>query len=144
MDSRKGINNPSQENEKGRKLISDKKITELYSQGESCAGIAYLSHCSETFIHNKLKSLGVAMRSRSKANQIFPDFIFILLYNFGLSASQVGRLLGVDSSTVIKRLHTLRFPLRFCNVAYRIRYSEKEFKKYFMTPDVMDQLMKLI
>ena len=125
--------------------LPDDKVIELYDQnGKSCVEIASISNCSETCIYNRLKSLGVKMRTRSQANQIFPDFIFILLYNLGLSASQVGRLLGVDSSTVVKRLHTLRFPLRSCDVAFRIRYNEIEFKQHFMTPDVMDQLMKLI
>ena len=123
--------------------LSDTKVTELYSQGRSCSEIACLDSCSETSIYNRLKSIGVTMRSRSEANQIFPDFIFIALYNIGLSASQIGRLLGVDPSTVTKRLHTLKFPLRSRNVASRIRYTNEEFKRYFMVSGVLDQLMEL-
>ena len=117
---------------------------QLYSDGESCAEIARLGNCSETSMYNRLKSLGVIMRSRSEANQIFPNSIFINLYNVGLSASQIGRLLGVDSSTVTKRLHTMLFPLRSRQVASRIRYTEEEFKRYFMVPGVIDQLMELV
>lgn len=124
--------------------LSDTTIIKLYSQGKSCAEIAYLNNCSETSTYNRLKSLGITMRSRSEANQTFPDFIFIALYNVGLSTSQIGRLLSIDSSTVTKRLHTLRFPLRSRYVASRIRYTEKEFKQYFIIPGILNQLMMLV
>jgi hypothetical protein len=121
-------------------FLSDAQITELYSLGKSCADIAHIGECSETTIYNRLKSLGVTMRNRSEANQIFPDCIFILLYNLGLSASQIGTLLGLDSSTVIKRLHKLNFPLRSGALARNIRYTNDEFKTHFMTPKILDIL----
>lgn len=124
--------------------LSDTTLIELYSEGKSCADIARLNNCSETSIYNRLKSLGVTIRSRSEANQILPDFIFILLYNMGLSSSQIGRLLGVCPSAVTKRLHTLRFPLRSRGVALSIRYTEKEFKRHFMNIDVLSRLEQLI
>ncbi|KKN70848.1 hypothetical protein LCGC14_0426310 [marine sediment metagenome] len=123
--------------------LHDAKVMELYSKGESCARVAHSDGCSETAMYHRLKSLGITMRSRSRANQIFPDSLFISLYNTGLSSSQIGRLLGVDSSTVTKRLHTLKFPLRSRGVAFRIRYTEEEFKQYFMIPSILDQLMEL-
>ena len=123
--------------------LPDTKVTELYSDRKSCADIARIGSCSETLIYNRLKSLGISMRSRSEANQIFPDSIFIILYNLGLSTSQIGRLLGINSSTVTKRLHTLHFPLRSRNVASRIRYTEEEFKRHFMVPGIIDQLIEL-
>ena len=123
--------------------LPDAKVIELYSQGESCAAIACLDGCSETSMYHRLKALGVTMRSRSEANQIFPDFVFVALYNLGLSTSQTGRLLGVDPSTVTKRLRSLKFPLRSRRVATRIRYTEDEFKKYFMVPGILDELMEL-
>ena len=124
--------------------LSDAQVTKLYSQRKSCAEIAQLGCCSETSIYNQLKSLSVPMRSRSEANQIFPDSVFIILYNIGLSVSQTGRLLGVDPSTVTKRLHTLGFPLRSRNTACRIRYTEEEFQSHFMISSVLDVLMNLI
>ena len=124
--------------------LSDAKVIELYSQGESCAAVARLDGCSETSMYNRFKSLDIKMRNRSEANQIFPDSIFIILYNVGLSTSQIGRLLGVDSSTVTKRLHTLKFPLRSRNIASRIRYTEDEFKQHFMIPGILNQLVELV
>jgi DNA-binding CsgD family transcriptional regulator len=124
--------------------ISDTKAIELYTMGKSCAEVAQIDGCSETSAYNRLKELGVTMRSRSEANKIFPDSIFISLYNLGLSSSQTGRLLGIDSSTVKKRLRVLMFPLRSRCVASRIRYTEQEFRRYFMVPGVLDQLVKLI
>ena len=120
--------------------LSHTEIVNLYSQGESCAEIARSDGCSETSIYHLLKLLGVKIRNRSEANKIFPDSFFITLYNMGLSSSQVGKILGVDSSTVTKRLHTLNFPLRSRNVALQIRYTEEEFKRYFMVSDILDQL----
>ena len=120
--------------------LSDVQVIELYSQGKSCADIARFGECSETATYNRLKLLGVTMRSRSEANQIFPNCVFILLYNLGLSASQIGTLLGLDSSTVIKRLHKLNFPLRSGTLARNIRYTENEFRTHFMTPKILDIL----
>ena len=120
--------------------LSDTQVINLYHCGKSCSNIAFLDNCSETTIYTRLKSLGITMRSRSKANQIFPNSVFISLYNLGLSTSQVGKLLGVDPSTVTKRLHTLKFPLRSRCVASRIRYSEEEFQKHFMLPVLLDEL----
>lgn len=123
--------------------LPDTKVIELYTQGRSCAEVARSDRCSETTMYNRLKSLGVKIRNRSEANQIFPNSIFISLYNIGLSSSQIGRLLGVNPSTATKRLHTLQFPLRTRCVACRIRYTEEEFKRYFMVPDILDQLIEL-
>ncbi len=124
--------------------MPDTQITELYTQGNSCAEIARINECSETSVYMRLKARGVKMRSRSQANQLFPNSVFMSLYNIGLSASQIGRLLGVDSSTVIKRLHTIKFPLRSRDVAFKIRYSEEEFQRHFMVSDVIGQLMILV
>lgn len=123
-------------------IASDVELRKLYEQDQkSCAEIASICYCSETTIYNRLKSIGVIIRSRSEAHQIFSDTIFVSLYNIGLSVSQIGRLLGVDSSTVTKRLHTLHFPLRSRCVASRIRYTEDEFQRYFMVPEIVDQLV---
>jgi DNA-binding CsgD family transcriptional regulator len=127
----------------GNMSLSDTKVIELYTMGKSCAEVAQIDGCSETSVYNRLKQLNITMRSRSEANQIFPDTTFISLYNLGLSASQIGRLLGVDSSTVKKRLKNIQFPLRSRCVASRIRYTEEEFKQYFMVPEILDQLAEL-
>ena len=124
--------------------LNDTDVIKEYSGGKSCAEVAKLDGCSETSMYNRMIDLGVTMRSRSEANQLFPNSIFILLYNLGLSTSQIGRLLGVDSSTVTKRLHSLRFPLRSRRVASRIRYTKEEFNKHFMVPDILDQLTQLV
>jgi len=123
--------------------LSDIELAERYSLGESCANLATLCECSETKIYYRLKKLGIKIRNRSEANQIFPDSVFVILYNLGLSSSQTGELLGVDPSTVTKRLHKLRFPLRSRNVARRIRYTDKEFREHFMAPGVIESIMEM-
>jgi DNA-binding CsgD family transcriptional regulator len=124
--------------------MTDAQVAELYSSGNSCAEVARLDKCSETCMYNRLISLGVVLRSRSEANKIFPDTIFMILYNMGLSTSQVGRVLGINSSTVTKRLHSLHYPLRSRTLAQKIRYTEKEFKKYFMVPQLLDRLVEWV
>ena len=124
--------------------LNDAEVKQEYLSGRSCAEVAGLDGCSETSMYNRMIDLGVTMRSRSEANQLFPNSVFILLYNLGLSTSQIGRLLGVNSSTVTKRLHLLKFPLRSRRVASLIRYTEEEFNRHFMVPDVLDQLTQLV
>ena len=123
--------------------LPDATVTNLYSQGKSCAEAARLDGCSETAMYNRLKSLGVKMRSRSDANKLFNDKIFILLYNMGLSVSQIGRMLGVNASTVTKRLHTMKFPLRSRSVAFGIRYTEQEFVDKFMRADILEKISEI-
>jgi len=109
--------------------LSDDKISELYEDGLSCHAIAKIDKSSQTTIYNRLINIGVKIRSKSEANKIFPDIIFVRLYNLGLSSSQIGRLLGVDSSTVTKRLQSINYPLRSRTHALNIRYTEDEFKR---------------
>lgn len=125
--------------------LSNAQVRYLYThEGKSCAEIAQMAFCSETTIYNRLKDMGVKLRSRSAANKVFPDFIFIILYNLGLSSSQVGRLLGVHTSTVTKRLQSLRFPTRSQAVAISIGYSEEEFQQHFMTPSMINTIQAVV
>lgn len=122
-------------------FLSDMEIERLYSQDFSCSKIARFNRCSETTMYKYMKSIGIQIRSRSIANKIFPDYIFIVLYNIGLSTSQIGKLLGINPSTITKRLHAIDFPLRSRDVACRIRYTDEEFKKYFMEKNFINYLM---
>jgi len=83
------------------------------------------------------------MRNRSEANKVFPDSVFILLYNVGLSSSQVAILLGVSSSTVTKRLQSINFPLRLRKVACSVRYTDEEFEQHFLVPEIISALTKI-
>jgi len=123
--------------------LSDEKIINLYKNYRSCSEIAAVDGRSSTYIYNKLKKLGVHIRSRSEANQIFQDRLLINLYNIGLSTSQIGRLLGIDASTATKRFRTMGFPMRTRNIAHKIRYTEEEFKRYFMNKDTIEHIMEL-
>jgi len=124
--------------------LQDQDIIDLYQDKfQSCAAIAIMDGCSETTMYHRLKNLGVKIRDRSEANKIFPDSIFIKLYNLGLSNSQVARLLGVNTSTVTKRLRHIHFPLRIRDVAVAIRYTEEEFRKFFMDSSFVAKLISL-
>lgn len=121
--------------------ISDNDLVDLYVKSKkSCAEIAKICLCSETKIYSKLKSLGVDIRSRSESNLRCPDRYFVLLYNLGLSSSQIGAILEIDPSTVKKRLRNLEFPLRARSVASLIRYTDDEVRKFF-DPKTIKQLL---
>jgi transposase len=121
--------------------LIDQKIKELYEFKKlSCAAISEIDGRSEGTIYNRLKAQGVQIRSRSDAAQKFSTQIAIALYNLGLSVAQVGTLLKVHSTTVLKRLQGEGFPLRTPAMAGTIGYSEKEFQLYFNTPEFISHL----
>lgn len=121
-------------------FLSDKIIDLYCNDSLSCAAIARLDGRSESTIYNILRAKQIRCRSRSQANKIFSDQLFIKLYNLALSCSQIGRLLGVHPSTVIKRLHTCRFATRDRSAASAIRYTEQEFQTFFCNAEFMDQV----
>lgn len=111
------------------------QIIDLYTnRKKSCAEIAEICGCSESKIYTLLSRSNIKMRSRSDANKIFEDRIFIVLYNLGLSSSQIGKILGVNSSTVRKRLKKNNFPLRNKKIAARIEYTDEELQRFFLCP----------
>ncbi len=122
--------------------LSGEKIAVLYIHGrQSCAQISRLDGRSETTIYNLLKDRQTTMRTRSEANQAFPDFLFMSLYNLGLSCSQIGKLLDVHPTTVIKRFELREFPLRSRHIANLIRYSNEEFDRFFCSEEFTKQLL---
>lgn len=121
-------------------FLSD-KIVDLYcNQKLSCAAIAMQDGRSESTVYNILRAKNIKCRNRSQANKIFSDQLFIKLYNLALSCSQIGRLLGVHPSTIIKRLHSCRFAMRDRHNAKAIRYTEQEFQNLFCNTAFIDQI----
>ena len=49
----------------------------------------------------------------------------------GLSTSQIGCLLGLHPTTIIKRFKKINFPLRNKRIAKMIGYSGEEFLLFF-------------
>lgn len=114
------------------RLLSTKKISDHYLNDKlSCAEIAEKDGRSETTIYKLLVKNKVQMRTKSEANQIFSDNVFIFLYNLGLSLTQVGSLLGINPTTISKRLSQIGFPTRIPCLAKSIKYTNEEFKRYF-------------
>lgn len=121
--------------------ITDAIICEYYlKRGLSCADISAIDGRSEGTIANRLRACGVRLRSRSAANKKFPDQIAVALYNLCLSAAQIGRLLGVHPTTVIKRLKACRFPMRPTETAVAVGYTDDEFRRFFCHPAFLDQI----
>lgn len=125
-------------------IQSDNNIVSLYINGHySCAKIAEIDGRSEGTIYNILKKNKVNLRNRSEANQTYPDWVLIYLYNLGLSCSQVGELLNIDPTTIIKRFNLINFQLRSRNVAYGIKYSNEEFFQYFHNEEFLNHLLMI-
>lgn len=121
----------------------NEQICKAYTEdGLSCRAIARNRNISEATVYYVLKSNGVKLRDKSEANKIFPDRVLINLYNMALSAKQIGIILGIHPTTVTKRLSKLDFPVRSKEMAQRIKYTEEEFRKYFMNQDFIVRILK--
>lgn len=122
--------------------LQEERIVNLYINGrKSCADIAKIDGRSEGTIYNILKRHKANFRDRSEANQTYPDYVLIYLYNLGLSCTQVGKLLGIHPTTIVKRFESISFPLRPKGVAYGIKYSNEEFFKYFYNEIFLNHLL---
>lgn len=121
-------------------FLSDEIVALYCNKRLSCAAIAERDSRSESTIYNILRRKGIRCRSRSQANKIFSDRLLIKLYNLGLSCSQIGRLLGIHPSTIIKRFNTCKFMMRKRNIANAIRYTEEEFQKHFYNKVLIDHI----
>lgn len=115
-------------------------IVRLYQKGFSCEAIAMLDGRSRNTIRSILLSEGVTIRSRSESNRRFPTHTAVKLYNLGCNAAQIGELLGVHQTTVVKRLRASGFPLRSHQVAMGVGFSDKEFSRFFLTDSFLDAL----
>jgi DNA-binding CsgD family transcriptional regulator len=121
-------------------LLSTEKVGKLYIQGCSCADIADIDGRSEATIYNLLKNDdNVVIRSRSEANHLFPDIIFIHLYNLGLSCSQIGEILNIHPTTIIKRFKTIHFPIRSKEMAAKLHYDNDEFTLIKNNPNLFQK-----
>lgn len=121
-------------------FLSDEIVYLYCNKKLSCAAIAEQDGRSESTIYNILLDKNIKCRDRSQANKLFSDQLFIKLYNLALSCSQIGRLLGVHPSTVIKRFHVCGFAMRDRSVANAIRYTEQEFQEFFCNTIFRNQI----
>jgi len=116
-----------------------KRVCDLYiKEYLSCSDISSQLNICQATVYNILKNNNIILRDKSTANKIFSDDLLIKLYNIGLSCSQIGKVLGIHPSTVVKRFQKCDFPLRNKNLSHQIKYSEDEFNKYFMCSSFMD------
>lgn len=111
--------------------MPDDKVCSLYRSGLSCAAIAEQDGRSETKIYFVLRHNKVKMRDKSTANMKCDTRIIVWLYNLALSIAQIGRLLGIHPTTVLKRLQSIGFPLRPRATAIAVGYSDEEFDRFF-------------
>ena len=118
-------------------------ICRAYTQDRlSCRSIARKFNISETQVYNILKQNKVQLRTKSEANKIFDDNIIINLYNIGLSIKQISEILGLHPTTITKRFKKINFPTRNKDISFRIRYTDAEFKKYFMNPCFINEIIE--
>lgn len=126
-------------------MLSDKQIVQYYRLKHlSCQAIAQIDGRSSTTIYLILKRKNVKLRNKSEANQFFNNNILIQLYNLGLSYQQIGKLLGLDPSTIAKRFNNINYPTRSKRTSINLRYSDEEFERYFCNQDFLEVLGELI
>lgn len=124
--------------------MSDNEIIRLYVYDKlPCSKIADLTNKSEATIYKILIQNKTKLRNKSEANKIFSDKILIILYNFGLSIRQIGKLLGIHPTTISKRFNTIHFPVRSSKVAKSIGYTDQEFNHYFYNKGFINKIKKL-
>jgi len=110
----------------------------LYKNGKSCRDISLLDGRSESTIYKILLDNQVLLRNKSEANKIVSDEKLIKLYNLGLSFSQIGQICMIDPSTVAKRFKTLNYTSRSSILAKSIKYTNEEFKRFFMNHNFIE------
>ncbi len=124
---------------KGARILTNQEIISLYTnEKRSCKDISVMDGRSESYIYKILIDNNIELRNKSEANKLAPDDKLIKLYNLGLSFSQIGILLGIDSSTIAKRFKTLNYPSRSSVLAKSIKYTDKEFRKFFMNHNFIE------
>lgn len=113
-------------------MLKNRIIKKLYIKDTmSCKEISDIDGRSCSLIYKILKDQGTEFRTKSQANTIFPNTLLISLYNMGLSTEQIGKLIGVNPSTITKRFKNIGFPARDRKVALAIKYTDEEFNLYF-------------
>lgn len=121
------------------------EIIEFYINNKlSCAEIAKIDGRSESTIYKVLIENNIKLRNKSEANKIISDEKLIKLYNLGLSFSQIGKLLHIDSSTIAKRFKMLNFCVRPNDVAKSIRYTNEEFNRFFLNSKFINKILGIL
>ncbi len=96
----------------------DDLMARLYGEmGYSSAQISALTGMPERTIRYRLRACGVHMRTRGRLNRqdrltLPADALEQLYVHAGLSAADIGRLLGVSRQVVLRTAHDLGLPVR--------------------------------
>ena len=96
----------------------DELIARLYLESRWTSGrISALTGVPQRTVRDRLRAAGVRMRTRGRLNRedrrsLPADMLIRLYVRAGLSASDVGRLLGVSRQVVLRALHDEGLPVR--------------------------------
>ncbi|HEY7324304.1 MAG TPA: hypothetical protein VH520_05710, partial [Streptosporangiaceae bacterium] len=99
-------------------LAADDVLATLYLEsGLTSAQIAALTGTPERTVRERLRASGVRMRTRGRLNRedrvsLPVDLLAELYLTAGLSATDVGRQLGVSGQTVLRSAHDQGLPVR--------------------------------
>lgn len=108
--------------------MDDEKLRDLYEAGYSLREIGARAYMSRTAVTNRLRAMGVVLRSRGTpvGGQRIPDpelITTVELYRRGLSMAEVGEQLGVSKGCVEQRLKSVGIPRRSKAESLSIAYQ---------------------
>lgn len=123
-------------------VLSDEDVAiavSLYRYGYSLTAVGQELHVSKTTVKNYLLREGVKLRpkgghGRNKHDEGADDIELIehLYWTVGLSQSEIGRLMGLHQTAVLKRMHRHGVPRRSRQDANRARFytpAERERRR---------------
>ena len=112
-------------------MLADVCIVQLYVAGNSASWIAQRDGRSSMTIYKRLKANGVTRRSRAESNRRMDLTKAGKLYSMGLSTPQIGRVMGIHPTTVLKGLQASGFPMRTAVTGAEVAYSDEEVDRWF-------------
>lgn len=105
-------------NQSEERAAADELMTRLYVEvGLSSVQISELTGIPQRTVRDRLRLSGARMRTRGRVNRedraaVSPERIAELYVAAGLTAAEVGRLLGVSHQIVLRSAHDEGFPVR--------------------------------
>lgn len=105
-------------NQSEERVAADELLTRLYLEvGLSSVQISELTGIPQRTVRDRLRSTGARMRTRGPLNRedraaVSPERIAELYVAAGLTAAEVGRMLGVSHHVVLRSAHDEGFPVR--------------------------------
>lgn len=112
-------------------MLADQDIAKLYQNGISAGTIAVRDGRSSATIINRLKAQNIPRRRRGDANRRCDIITAGRFYDMGLSTNQIGHLMGLHPTTVLKALQAHGYPIRSVETGVKVAFDRDELERWF-------------